>query len=76
MSKKEFLEWWFQTQSNIFAYIAMFYQYYCTNGQTYLKRDLDNCKYPHVTPVTFKRFLESHKLEDLSDAYQNAGADA
>ncbi|KAL4919601.1 hypothetical protein BDW62DRAFT_216761 [Aspergillus aurantiobrunneus] len=62
--------------SNIFAYIAMFYQNYCTNGQTYLKPDLDNRKYPDVTPITFKKFLESHRLEDLSDAYQNAGGDA
>ncbi|KAJ5876568.1 hypothetical protein N7455_000033 [Penicillium solitum] len=59
--------------SNIFAYLAMFYQYYCINGQTYLKRDLDNKKYPQVTPVTFKGFLESHKLEDLAHSYQNAG---
>ncbi|CAI7616491.1 unnamed protein product [Penicillium crustosum] len=59
--------------SNIFAYLAMFYQYYCINGQTYLKKDLDNKKYPEVIPVTFKGFLESHKLEDLADSYQNAG---
>ncbi|OJJ60383.1 hypothetical protein ASPSYDRAFT_86974 [Aspergillus sydowii CBS 593.65] len=62
--------------SNIFAYIAMFYQYYCTNGQTYLKLDLDNHKYPDITPVTFKQFLQSYKPEELSNAHQNAGADA
>ncbi|KAE8153930.1 nmrA-like family protein [Aspergillus avenaceus] len=60
--------------SNIFTYIAMFYQYYCTNGQTYLKKDLDNSKYPDITPVTFKGFLQAHKMEDLADAYQNAGS--
>ncbi|KAJ5635468.1 nmrA-like family protein [Penicillium longicatenatum] len=62
--------------SNIFAYIAMFYQYYCTNGQTYLKKDLDNSKYFSITPVTFKGFLQAHKIEELADAYQNAGSSA
>lgn len=51
-----------------------FYQYYCTNGQTYLKQELDNCKYPKVEPVTFKGFLQAHNMEDLADAYQNAGS--
>ncbi|OQE44738.1 hypothetical protein PENCOP_c002G03055 [Penicillium coprophilum] len=64
-----------QDPSNIFAYLAMFYQYYCLNGQTYLKKDLDNSKYPDITPTTFKKFLQSHKLEELSDANQNAGSD-
>ncbi|PKY04959.1 NAD(P)-binding protein [Aspergillus campestris IBT 28561] len=61
--------------SNIFAYLAMFYQYYCTNGQAYLKPELDNRKYPEITPVTFKKFLQDHKMEELSDSYQNAGSD-
>jgi len=52
-----------------------FYQYYCINGQTYLKKDLDNFKYPEISPVTFKGFLQAHKIEDLSDAYQNAGSE-
>ncbi|KAK1138718.1 hypothetical protein N8T08_002067 [Aspergillus melleus] len=60
--------------SNIFAYIAMFYQIYCTNGQTYLKKDLDNSKHPKVIPIIFKGFLQTHKMEDLADAYQNAGS--
>ncbi|KAJ5875438.1 nmrA-like family protein [Penicillium subrubescens] len=60
--------------SNMFAYIALFYQYYCTNGQTYLKKELDNSKYPQITPVTFKDFLQAHKMEDLADAYSNAGS--
>jgi hypothetical protein len=51
-----------------------FYQYYCTNGQTYLKKQLDNSKYPQITPVTFKDFLQAHKMEDLADAYNNAGS--
>ncbi|KAL4815712.1 hypothetical protein BDW67DRAFT_191354 [Aspergillus spinulosporus] len=62
--------------SSIFAYLAMFYQYYCTNGQTYLKPELDNRKYPEVTPVTFKKFLQDHPMDTLGDAYQNAGSDA
>ncbi|GFF47675.1 hypothetical protein IFM46972_08359 [Aspergillus udagawae] len=61
--------------SNIFAYLSMFYQYYCINGQTYLKKDLDNSKYPQVKPVTFKGFMQDHKIEDLADSYQNAGSD-
>ncbi|KAJ5431414.1 hypothetical protein N7445_009146 [Penicillium cf. griseofulvum] len=63
-----------QDPSNIFAYLAMFYQYYCTNGQTYLKKDLDNSRYPDITPTTFKKFFQSHKLEELANAYQNAGS--
>lgn len=51
-----------------------FYQYYCTNGQTYLKKDLDNSKYPEITPVTFKGFLKAQNMEGLADAYQNAGS--
>ncbi|KAL5366595.1 hypothetical protein BJX96DRAFT_161209 [Aspergillus floccosus] len=62
-------------QSNVFAYLAMFYQFYCTNGQTYLKPELDNGKYPGVTPVTCKKFLQCHKMGELSYAYENAGAD-
>lgn len=55
--------------------ILRFYQYYCTNGQTYLKKDLDNSKYPDISPVTFKGFLQTHNMEALSDAYRNAGSD-
>ncbi|KAF5859741.1 hypothetical protein ETB97_002463 [Aspergillus alliaceus] len=62
--------------SNIFAYLALFYQYYCINGQTYLKNDLDNARYLDVKPVTFEKFMQPHKLVELPDTYQNAGADA
>ncbi|KAJ5674765.1 nmrA-like family protein [Penicillium maclennaniae] len=62
--------------SNIYAYLAMFYQFYCTNGQTYLKKDLDNSKYPEVVPVTFKKFLQTHQMGELSATYQNAGSNA
>ncbi|KAH8433775.1 glutathione S- transferase, nitrogen catabolite repression regulator [Aspergillus melleus] len=44
----------------------------CTDGKTYLKRGLENPKYLEVTPVTFKVFLQTHKMEDHADAYQNA----
>ncbi|KAF5653733.1 hypothetical protein F25303_2038 [Fusarium sp. NRRL 25303] len=54
---------------NIYAYLAMFYQYYCTNGQAHLKEDLDNLKYPDIEPITFRDFLKSNKLEDLNDVY-------
>ncbi|KAF3011740.1 hypothetical protein E8E14_010676 [Neopestalotiopsis sp. 37M] len=60
-------------RANVYAYMALFYQYYCTNGQTYLKQDLDNSRYPHVSPVTFKAFMQSNKLETLNDAYQIVG---
>lgn len=56
-------------------YYSRFYQFYCTNGQTYLKKDLDNSKYPEVIPVTFKKFLQTHQMGELSAAYQNAGSD-
>ncbi|KAI0168334.1 nmrA-like family protein [Pestalotiopsis sp. NC0098] len=52
--------------TNVYAYIALFYQFYCTNGQTYLKQDLDNSRYPHVKPVTFKSFMQSRAMEALS----------
>ncbi|KAE8370869.1 NAD(P)-binding protein [Aspergillus caelatus] len=60
--------------SDVYAYIALFYQYYCINGQTYLKPELDNVKYPTVRPITFKQFMQSHTIEELSDSYQNAGS--
>ncbi|RAH63878.1 NAD(P)-binding protein [Aspergillus aculeatinus CBS 121060] len=65
-----------QDPSNIYAYLALFYQYYCTNGQTYLKPELDNSRYPSVKPMTFRQFLQSHSIDSLSDSYQNAGSDA
>ncbi|KAK6812566.1 hypothetical protein RU639_011732 [Aspergillus parasiticus] len=61
--------------SNVYAYLALFYQYYCINGQTYLKPELDNHKYPMVQPITFKQFMQSHTIEELSESYQNAGSD-
>ncbi|KAF9889015.1 hypothetical protein FE257_007992 [Aspergillus nanangensis] len=61
--------------SNIYAYLALFYQYYCINGQTYLKPQLDNSRYPQVKPVTFKKFMEAHQMDQLGDTYQNAGSD-
>lgn len=54
---------------------SRFYQYHCTNGRTYLKKDLDNLKYPKISPAAFKDFLQAHKIADLSDAYQNAGSE-
>ncbi|KAF2847922.1 nmrA-like family protein [Plenodomus tracheiphilus IPT5] len=53
---------------NVPAYLALFYQYYCTNGQTYLSKNLDNAKYLQVEPVTFKKFMQSHTLEELAGA--------
>ncbi|ETS77254.1 hypothetical protein PFICI_11128 [Pestalotiopsis fici W106-1] len=59
--------------ANVYAYMALFYQYYCTNGQTYLKQELDNPRYPQVSPVTFKAFMQSHNLETLNEEYQTVG---
>ncbi|KAK6219013.1 hypothetical protein LQW54_002515 [Pestalotiopsis sp. IQ-011] len=52
--------------TDVYAYLALFYQYYCTNGQTYLKQDLDNSRYPHVKLVMFKSFMPSRRMEALS----------
>ncbi|GAB1207610.1 hypothetical protein APSETT445_006334 [Aspergillus pseudonomiae] len=60
--------------SDIYGYLALFYQYYCINGQTYLKPELDNGKYPTVQPITFQQFMQSHRIEELSGSYQNAGS--
>ncbi|KAI0415242.1 nmrA-like family protein [Xylaria grammica] len=61
--------------SNIYGYLALFYQYYCTNGQTYLKKDLHNTQYPDVKPVTFKAFMQSRTPRGLSGAYENPGSE-
>lgn len=61
--------------SNIISYLQLFYQYYCSTGQTYLG-DLDNDKYPSVKPVSFKEFMKSVKLEDLGIAYTFLETDA
>ncbi|KAF9638036.1 hypothetical protein BFW01_g8933 [Lasiodiplodia theobromae] len=45
-----------QYPENPFKYMAMFYQYYCVNGQCYLG-DLDNGRYPEVRPESLEDFL-------------------
>lgn len=60
--------------SAFFSYIPLFYQYYCTNGQTHLGEKTDNSKYPNIKPVTFEDFLKSHKLEELGSASQAVGS--
>lgn len=52
--------------SNLNAWLAQFYQYYCTSGQTYLKEELDNSKYPQIKPVTFKEFMQSNRSAEMS----------
>ncbi|KAL0942976.1 NmrA-like family protein [Colletotrichum truncatum] len=61
--------------SNIYTWIALFYQFYSSNGQAYLKKDLDNSKYSAVKPETFKAFMQSRTPKELSDSYKNAGSD-
>ncbi|OAA75565.1 NmrA-like family protein [Akanthomyces lecanii RCEF 1005] len=54
--------------SNVWAWMPLFYQYYCTNGQTYLKQDLDNKKYANIEPTTFRGFMSSHEMDKLGNA--------
>jgi hypothetical protein len=53
-----------------------FYNYYCSNGQTHLGRDLDNDKYPNIEPVTFEAFLGANKMEELWGARGKVGSEA
>ncbi|KAH8649557.1 hypothetical protein BGZ61DRAFT_546897 [Ilyonectria robusta] len=55
---------------NVFSYLPLFYQYYCTNGQTYLEVDIDHPRYPELKRVTFEDFLKKHPIEELSGASQ------
>ncbi|KAI7215983.1 hypothetical protein KC333_g5136 [Hortaea werneckii] len=57
--------------SNIYAWLALYYQYYCTNGQAEISHDLDNQKYPDVKPQTFEDFLGTHDLHSLSSSMDN-----
>lgn len=60
------------------AWIAMFYQYYLTNGQTLLGPvgTLDNKRYPNVKAESLKDFFRRVPLEELNDAYGKLGKDA
>lgn len=57
------------------SWIAMFYQYYLTNGQTMLGPidTLDNKRYPNVKPETLGDFFRRTPLSDIYDAYTKAG---
>ncbi|KAH7121119.1 hypothetical protein B0J11DRAFT_581878 [Dendryphion nanum] len=56
-------------------YMAMFYQYYCINGQCYLGEfaNLDNSTYSQVKPEGFKEFFARTPVETLGEAMANAG---
>lgn len=56
--------------------VTRFYQYYCINGQTYLKKDVDNSRYPNVKPVTFKEYAQSHELLELGDSVHKLASSA
>ncbi|VBB79536.1 Putative protein of unknown function [Podospora comata] len=60
---------------NIFAWLADNYQTYIMNGRTYVPTKLDNGRYPDVKPLTFKEFLQKHKVEELNGLYTKAAAD-
>ncbi|KAF4333257.1 hypothetical protein FBEOM_12939 [Fusarium beomiforme] len=49
------------------------FAYWCTNGIAYLGDDLDNLKYPGVTPVNLEEFLANHSRQDLPLADQQIG---
>ncbi|KAJ9396413.1 hypothetical protein DTO282F9_6711 [Paecilomyces variotii] len=59
--------------ANVLSYLNLFYQYYCTNGQTYLDIDMENRRYPHVKRVTFEDFMRSHSVDELSTAMEKVG---
>ncbi|KAL5324791.1 hypothetical protein ACEPPN_005909 [Leptodophora sp. 'Broadleaf-Isolate-01'] len=70
--KKTMLEVQAKDPRNIYAYIALFYNYYCTNGQTYLS--FISNKYPHIKPETFEAFMKARTLEQLLGSSQVVGS--
>lgn len=52
-----------------FKYMAMFYQYYCVNGQCHLGEftSSDNARYPEIKVETSEDFLRRTPLETLTN---------
>lgn len=60
-------------KSNVLGFFR-FYQYYCTNGQTYLTPDVDGSKYPEIPRLTFNDFFQRHSSDAFSTAAWNVGS--
>jgi hypothetical protein len=50
-----------------------FYQFHILNGRTHIAGALDNEKYPHIVPQTFKDFLDVHAAEELAGSMEALG---
>ncbi|KAI2670770.1 hypothetical protein CBS147355_9105 [Penicillium roqueforti] len=61
--------------NNFMAWIPLFYQFYCQNGQTYLTPHVDSSKYPQIPRLTFNDFFQRHSQESLSKAAWDVGSD-
>lgn len=53
--------------------VRRFYQYYCIDSQTSISGALDNARYPHVKPQTFRDFFATHALADLPNTMADLG---
>lgn len=66
-----------QSEPNDLAWVALFYQYYMTNGQCHIgpigSLDNNNNKYPAVKRETLEDFFKRIPLEELNGAYGKAG---
>ncbi|KAJ5726769.1 NmrA-like family protein [Penicillium malachiteum] len=60
--------------SKFMAWIPLFYQYYCNNGQTYLTPDVDSTQYPEIPRLTFNQFFRRVPQESLTNAAWSVGS--
>ncbi|KAI1141694.1 nmrA-like family protein [Hypoxylon sp. FL0543] len=60
---------------NLFAYMFLFFQYYMLNGQTLLRPEFDNDKYPQVKPVSWEDYFRAVPRDQLPGAYSKVGQD-
>ncbi|GAB7336768.1 hypothetical protein MBLNU13_g10860t1 [Cladosporium sp. NU13] len=62
-----------QDPSNVYEWLALFYQFHILNGRCHIAGALDNGKYPHIVPQTFEDFLNTHAVEDLAGSMEALG---
>ncbi|KAH2481409.1 hypothetical protein KXW70_009096, partial [Aspergillus fumigatus] len=60
---------------NYMAWIPLFYQYYCNNGQAYLTPEIDPSEHPELPRLGFADFFERHSQQSLSTAAWGVGSD-
>lgn len=60
--------------NNFMAWIPLFYQYYCNNGQAYLMPGVDSSEYPEIPRFTFNDFFKRHSQDSLSNAAWAVGS--